>query len=1082
MTSLRLAFIPLGLVLLLFVPSPAQQTSPSFSKDIKPFLAKYCYECHQGAKPKAGLDVTTYKKWLDGGISFPGFVPGKPNESFSVTLVEGKSKPVMPPKGKPQPTDAEKKMLRDWIAAGAKDDSGATKTSLPEIKPKNAVAPPVTALAYVSNMKWLLAGANKDVFLIEADKFPSLNGRLGDFSGRVTALAAGYDGAVNSPQSLRIAVATGTSGAAGEVRIYRGESRPDWPPPKHVIAAHSDLIHDIAFSPGGKILATTGYDRLIKLWDVETGKELRTLKDHSDSVYGIAFSPDGKLLASAAADRAVKVWDVATGKRLYTLSDATDWVYAVAWSPDGKHLAAAGVDRSIRVWEANAEGGKLVHSAFAHEGPVLRLVYSTDGKTLYSLSEDRTVKSWDTSKLSEKKVYPRQPEAVLSLAVSPDGKQIALGRYDGALVILDEATGEQLGQPLPTKPKQPGDRFDPVEKKPHNNTPPTAQRVMLPVTIVGTLDRGGAVDFYSFPAKAGQEIGVHAVPADAKTFEPILQLTDLAGKVLAQGNDLLGHRCVEEGIYTLSIRDRDYRGGKLDYRLHIGDIPIVTSIFPLGVTRGSETEVAVSGVNLGDVRSVKLNVPADAAVGSRLPLNIKTMQGAPLGSASVVVGEFPSVRTGRIPVPGTGDGVILAPGPKKPDTTQTWQFSAKKGQQLIVEVKARRIGSPLDSVIEILDIQDRPVPLATLRATAKTFTSLRDIDSNSPGIRLETWNEFAVNDFVMIDSELLRIKTLPKNPDDDCQFVAVNGSRVGQLGTTPSFHVFASTVYKVTLHPPGTTFPPNGFPVVTLYYRNDDGGPGYGKDSRLFFDPPADGEYRVRIGDARGQGGDNYAYRLTVRPPRPSYQVRFNPTTPAVWKGGAVPITVTADRLDGFDDAIDVRLTNLPPGFSAPATTIPVGETSTVFALFAETGAELPDKAMPLQLIARAKIGEQEIVREVAGGKPTLVEPGDIVTTLAQEEVSVRPGQTVKLTVNIERRNKFAGRVPLDVRGLPHGVRVLDIGLNGILITEQVSSRTIEIYCEPWVTPTEHPFVVLARREGKNTEHAAKSVLLKVVK
>jgi hypothetical protein len=94
--------------------------------------------------------------------------------------------------------------------------------------------------------------------------------------------------------------------------------------------------------------------------------------------------------------------------------------------------------------------------------------------------------------------------------------------------------------------------------------------------------------------------------------------------------------------------------------------------------------------------------------------------------------------------------------------------------------------------------------------------------------------------------------------------------------------------------------------------------------------------------------------------------------------------------------------------------------------------------------------------------------------------VTVKPGGEVRLTVAIERRNGFAGRVPLEVRGLPHGVRVLDIGLNGILITEKESRRTIVIYCEPWVKPTEHPFVVLSRREGTNVEHAAGSVLLKV--
>jgi hypothetical protein len=131
--------------------------------------------------------------------------------------------------------------------------------------------------------------------------------------------------------------------------------------------------------------------------------------------------------------------------------------------------------------------------------------------------------------------------------------------------------------------------------------------------------------------------------------------------------------------------------------------------------------------------------------------------------------------------------------------------------------------------------------------------------------------------------------------------------------------------------------------------------------------------------------------------------------------------------------------------------------------------------------LAKAKIDGKEVSREATGGVPKVIEPGDLVTATAQSEVSIVPGQQTRLLVKIERHNGHKGRVPLDVRGLPHGVRVLDIGLNGILITEQESSRTVVIYAEPWVKPTEHPFVVLARSERKGTEHAAKSVLLKVL-
>src|SRR5262249_30209134 len=81
------------------------------------------------------------------------------------------------------------------------------------------------------------------------------------------------------------------------------------------------------------------------------------------------------------------------------------------------------------------------------------------------------------------------------------------------------------------------------------------------------------------------------------------------------------------------------------------------------------------------------------------------------------------------------------------------------------------------------------------------------------------------------------------------------------------------------------TFPPNGLPVFNLNYRNDDGGPGYGKDSRLFFDPPADGEYTVRIGDSPNHGGPNYGYRPTLRPPPPAVPVSLRPPVPSVWEG-----------------------------------------------------------------------------------------------------------------------------------------------------------------------------------------------------
>ena len=1020
----------------------------------------------------------------------------------------------------------------------------------------SAPPPPVTALAYHPDGKLLAAGTYREVFLIDPAK-GEVVGRIAGQTNRATAIAFTATGD-------RLAVASGEPGKSGEIRFYEikdGVAKLQ----KELTAAHKDIVYTLAFSPDGKLLASAGYDRSVKLWNASTHQQVKSLDDLSDTVFAVSFHPDGKLLSSASADRAVKVWDIESGKRLYTLSDPTDGVYTVAWSPDRKHLAAAGIDKSIRVWAANADGGKLVHSVFGHTQPITKLVYNGDGTLLFSLSEGKNVKSWNAATMAEKLVFPPQNETMLSIAIRPDQKQIAIGRFDGKLILLDATTGKTMSEPLPAKPKPPvlqkispsfgqrgqtvrvtfeGQNLDDVQEIvggleanvvpvvrtstswqadvtfPANASPATmslslkspagssaalpfivdrypavvetgaadspriGMKVALPATLVGTIGKAGDADYFRFEAKAGQELAVQvSTTTIGSKLEPIVELTDANGKLLAESsNGLLGYRCTAAGSFSLGIRDREFRGGAdFTYRISIGDFPIVTGVVPLSIQRGKDETLTLLGVNLGMAQQRHLAVPADAVPGSKIAVPLPKLAEKILGEAQIVAGEFPESRVVRdeatLLVPGTATGVIGEPG-----SHQSIHFSAKKGQRLVVEVEARRLGSPLDSFVEIRDAQDQPVQRATLRCVARTFSVFRDNDSAAPGIRLENWNELAIDDHLYVNGELLRIKDLPKGPDDDCSFYAVAGQRVGFLDTTPAHHAMGSSMYKVEMHPPGTTFPPNGHPVFNIAYRNDDGGPGFGKDSRLFFDPPADGDYRVRIGDSRGQGGAAYAYRLTVRPPRPDFSIAFNPTAPSVWKGGSVPIAATATRLDGYDGPISLKLENLPPGFEAPTASIEAGQTAATFALYAAPLAMVPEKTAPFRLMAKATIGGKEVVRESLGGVPKLAEPGDIVTTTNVQEVTIRPGQESKLLVTVERRNGFAGRIPIEVRGLPHGVRVLDIGLNGILITERDTQREIVIHADSWVKPLDQPIIVLARQEGKNTEHGAKSVLLKVVR
>ncbi len=109
----------------------------------------------------------------------------------------------------------------------------------------------------------------------------------------------------------------------------------------------------VAFSPDGRRLATGGQENTVKIWEVRTGQELRTLWGHRGDVYTVAFSPDddGRWVASAGEDSTVRVWDSHTGTLIRSFRGHRGLVSSVAFSPDGRRFVSGSRDKTVKVWD-----------------------------------------------------------------------------------------------------------------------------------------------------------------------------------------------------------------------------------------------------------------------------------------------------------------------------------------------------------------------------------------------------------------------------------------------------------------------------------------------------------------------------------------------------------------------------------------------------------------------------------------------------------------------------------------------------------------------------------------------------------
>ena len=199
------------------------------------------------------------------------------------------------------------------------------------------------------------------------------------------------------------------------------------------LKGHSRPVTSVAISTDGKRIVTGSRDNTARIWDAETGKELRKLEGHSGPVYSVAISTDGKRIVTGSDDNMARIWEAETGKELKKLEGHSSPVYSVAISTDGKRIVTGSLDKTARIWEA--ETGKELRKLEGHSGPVLSVAISTDGKHIVTGSLDKTARIWDAETGKELSKLEGHGRPVTSVAISTDGKRIVTGSNDKTAIL-----------------------------------------------------------------------------------------------------------------------------------------------------------------------------------------------------------------------------------------------------------------------------------------------------------------------------------------------------------------------------------------------------------------------------------------------------------------------------------------------------------------------------------------------------------------------------------------------------------------------------------------------------------------------
>ncbi len=602
--------------------------------------------------------------------------------------------------------------------------------------------------------------------------------------------------------------------------------------------------------------------------------------------------------------------------------------------------------------------------------------------------------------------------------------------------------------------------FPSVEEKEPNNTAATAQLIALGSTVQGLI-AGEDVDHFVVAAQAGQRLSaeIEGARLGRTMFDPTVSIRDAAGKVVASSDDtpLLGHDgfvsivVPADGKYTLQVRDMVHTpNASHAYRLHVGKFPRPAAVFPLGGRPGEKLEARFLGdptgefaqsVTLPAASSAKFGLTADRDGAAPSPNWIRVNDLTPVRDvqAAATVAKAPLLE---VPAPFAFDSVLATKG-----DAAFLRFKAKKDQHLDFTIFARRLGSPLDSVLTVLgpkgnslgnndDAAGNPDSTVRVRIPEDGDYAVKIADQLGRGGPLYTYRLEVAE---VRPSLVLSIPDTARYDYETRKSPAVaRGNRFAVLMNIARDGFNNDLRLAFDGLPPGITavsdiVPGSQTQAVVVFEAAPDAPIGGALIRPAVL--PADSKetapenrYRHNVEWVRIQNDTVYVrseverMAAAVVEELPFKVSITQPKVPLV-QGGEMALQVTAERAEGFDEPITLKMLLNPSGVSSqPEMIIPKGEKSIIYKLNATARAEARTARIAVIASATVKGGAAFASSQLAQLE---VAPGFLFGKI--DLTKIERGATAKMVCTLDQKVAFEGTAIARLTGLPDNVTAKEV-------------------------------------------------------